>query len=421
MPRTQRRHRWAGRKAATDDAHVLDITACFCKGDHGGVLRRATEIEKFTESRPAQRLDIVSQAAVKGRLYGLDAMRGIAAILVLLFHVGQVVPSSILQASHGYLAVDLFFMLSGFVIAQAYEKRLALGLSLREFTIIRLIRLYPLYIVGIALGCLVFVLQIARHSDNAPPLMNLLLWALTNAVFLPAPNATLLFPLNAAAWSLLFEILVNLAFAAILFKSSRQQLALLIAICAAILFFYCASHASLNAGWGRGNAVVGLARTGFAFPIGMLLFRARVGRPHIQSWARFFLPNLALLPLLTMDFGHSDAAWSDLLIVLLIFPPLVLVVASSKTPAGFEWISGFVGDVSYPLYAIHLPLLMLAAEAGWAPDSAATAFTLAFTTLSVALAILLSRFYDAPIRSRISRTIGRRESAPPQTDGSSAE
>ena len=74
----------------------------------------------------------------------LDGIRGIAAALVAMRHAGALFPGW--DFPNSGLAVDLFFVISGFVVASAYDRRLADGLTLGAFMRIRLIRLYPLYL-----------------------------------------------------------------------------------------------------------------------------------------------------------------------------------------------------------------------------------------------------------------------------------
>src|ERR1700761_6040207 len=113
----------------------------------------------------------------------LNAMRGIAAIGVVLFHGRALWHGAV--APHGYLAVDIFFMLSGFVIAHAYEERLRLGLSVAEFAKIRIIRFYPLYALGLTLGITRYLMLKMAHNADALPTVDLVMATLTGLVFLP--------------------------------------------------------------------------------------------------------------------------------------------------------------------------------------------------------------------------------------------
>ena len=76
----------------------------------------------------------------------LDGLRGIAALVVVLLHIPQFIKDDTFP--EGYLAVDLFFVISGVVIRQAYEHRLESELSVWRFAWLRIVRLYPLYMLG---------------------------------------------------------------------------------------------------------------------------------------------------------------------------------------------------------------------------------------------------------------------------------
>src|SRR5438105_11499913 len=156
--------------------------------------------------------------------HGLDAMRGIAAIAVMLFHASSVFGPW--MAPSGYLAVDLFFVMSGFVIAHSYEHRLP-ELGVRNFMTIRLIRFLPFFYLGGLVGLIRLVLlSIAGRADAGP------IASIAYFLFLPAPpssvNGQALSPLNSPGWSLLFEIYVNLAYAVLLPKLSTRTVAIIV-------------------------------------------------------------------------------------------------------------------------------------------------------------------------------------------------
>jgi peptidoglycan/LPS O-acetylase OafA/YrhL len=154
--------------------------------------------------------------ALPSREYtALNGMRGVAAIAVMLFHgvalVGPIFP-------RGYLAVDLFFVLSGFVIAHAYGDRLGSTLSLPDFALIRIIRFWPLYALGLCLGIIRELLLIVTHSNYALSLPLLIVASGLGLASLPLPLAQRgdnLFPINVPSWSLFFELLVNIVYAAV--------------------------------------------------------------------------------------------------------------------------------------------------------------------------------------------------------------
>lgn len=125
----------------------------------------------------------------------LDGIRGIAALMIVLHHTGYYFSG--LPFARSYLAVDLFFVLSGFVIAEAYSTRLKDGLSCFEFMRIRIIRLYPLYLLGTLLGIIHIagVMMGGNNSENWT-VFELLITAAVAILMLPTPINQTLYPLN---------------------------------------------------------------------------------------------------------------------------------------------------------------------------------------------------------------------------------
>ena len=153
------------------------------------------------------------------RLDGLDALRGIAAICVLLYHATGMPPGT------AYLAVDLFFMLSGYVMARAYEKPLGEGLGAGRFFQLRLKRLWP---TMFAAGLLATPVFLWTFGLDAWPVV------FTNLLLIPTPWTSRVFPLNGPAWSIFFELVANAAHGLVLHRISTRGLAILALI--ALLF-----------------------------------------------------------------------------------------------------------------------------------------------------------------------------------------
>ena len=140
-------------------------------------------------------------------------MRGVAAITVVLFHGARL--AGVQTMPHGYLAVDMFFALSGFVISRAYDRRLAADWTPLPFFRLRLVRFYPLYALGLALGATREMLLLATHNHFALPAPLLFGALAAAALFLPFPleqRDNYLFAMNPPSWSLLYELLVNVAY-----------------------------------------------------------------------------------------------------------------------------------------------------------------------------------------------------------------
>jgi peptidoglycan/LPS O-acetylase OafA/YrhL len=123
---------------------------------------------------------------------------------------------------NAYFAVDLFFALSGFVIAKAYGMRIAAGMSFGHFAILRIKRLYPMFAVGLGLGAVALLMK-SSFGQSDFSVAKTFASVLVNAFYLPFlfPGAVSIgdgvikgasFPSNGPAWTLFFEFYVNLAF-----------------------------------------------------------------------------------------------------------------------------------------------------------------------------------------------------------------
>jgi peptidoglycan/LPS O-acetylase OafA/YrhL len=311
------------------------------------------------------------------RLTTLDGMRGFAAIAVLLYHLHGAAP---VQMPGGYLAVDFFFALSGVVICAAYERRLRDGLKLAEFATMRLIRVYPMYFCGALLALAV--------GDG------------TVLGFYPFPefrSATTLFPGNGPMWSMFFEILVNLAFALVALRIGRIGLAAIIAGSGAILFaaIMQTGHADIGAFWS--DAAFGLVRTVFSFAVGVAICRARaVFRSPTRTTALAWLLPPVLLAAMWANFEHR-AAW-DAFAIFAIMPTLVWLGARWNAPSSRGF--GVLGDLSYPLYCIHAPIVRFIGGPWW--------LTTALILTLAAFALWLDRAIDRPSRLWLTRIVERR-------------
>jgi peptidoglycan/LPS O-acetylase OafA/YrhL len=182
-----------------------------------------------------------SLKVAEARFAALDLLRGLAAIAVLLVHF-RYGPTGVTLAQKGYLAVDFFFVLSGFVVAHAYEQRLRRGTWLGPFCLTRLLRLYPLYAFASIIGIAAVYFQPGTDRDTGHWAVSILL----AVFFLPTPsqfsaNPGSLYPFNFAAWSLFWELAVNLLYGVAALQLDKRLLSLLIALGAAGVAVICLS------------------------------------------------------------------------------------------------------------------------------------------------------------------------------------
>lgn len=290
-------------------------------------------------------------STASGRLYTLDGMRGLAAIAVGLYHFDHV---GLPLMPAGYLAVDFFFGLSGLVIGLAYEQRLRAGMGIGDFTARRVIRLYPLYLVGSLLGLAALVAGTPLTSAGDFSIHGALRAAGPALLMLPNPATVLLYPANGPAWSLLFELLVNVAFAAVLVRLRTRWLLVTAAVSLLLFYGLVRHHGATNLGVAWMHFGGGAARVTFGFTVGLICGRcaARPSRP--TSWW-LLLPVTGLLAALAVQPSRP----TDMLTIAALFPA-ILVVASrvELPPAAASWCE-WLGDLSYPFYVVHFAVLSL--------------------------------------------------------------
>lgn len=364
-----------------------------------------------------------TQTPTPAHYLALDGLRGVAALVVVWYHIFEAFATSPLDqiVNHGYLAVDFFFLLSGFVVSYAYDKRWQ-TMSLGQFVRRRLIRLHPMVIVGALLGGLLFYTQSPPWNDlSLVPLGMLLLSVLMNMLLVPSPASldvrgyTEIFPLNGPTWSLFFEYIGNLWYALVLRHLKERVLTWL---CCALFLWLCyevlvhSPWGYAGAGWSfaDGGFFGGLIRVLFSFTLGVAISRSF--NPSNKLPRAFWLCAISLVALLVMPrLGGERTMWIngvyELVCIALIFP-IILRLAASETNPGpkmtrlYRWL----GDISYPLYIVHFPFvyLYIAVVKRHELDflsSLPMALLLFFG--SIALAHLLLRFYDLPIRKKLEK------------------
>jgi peptidoglycan/LPS O-acetylase OafA/YrhL len=274
----------------------------------------------------------------------------------MLVHCSTVSAWSHPIATNGYLAVDLFFALSGFVIAGAYGDRLRHGLGLARFALLRIARLGPMHVLGQLFG---FVLMTAGGLMALGPALAALAPGL---MLLPVPvdagAIPPIFPLNGPAWSLFWELAINLLFAiALPFLTTRRLIAVVIAG-AGLLIYTGLQFGILHVGWDMPHLLGGAPRVLCSFSIGVLIWRFRP-QPRTQ-----LIGSAVLCAVAIACFFSGILSWTyDLPIVLIVFP-VTLWFAAAWQPEGLVATAcRALGDLSYPLYALHLPVIYVVAKA----------------------------------------------------------
>lgn len=347
------------------------------------------------------------------QFHTLDMLRGLAALAVVGRHLGGVWLGW-LPGSH--LAVDLFFALSGFVIAHAYAARLSAGLGARAFMAIRVRRLYPLYLLGAVLGMAFAVVEALTGQPTGVGIGAWLGAVPLTLVFVPAPffDAFHLFPFNSPSWSLLWELVVNAVYAPVAKWLTGPRLIAGLVVAAALLVASAVQFQGLDSGSNVRNWIGGPERVGYSFLAGVAVHRLwAAGR---LSWLRLhpLLAGVALLAVFALR-PHGDAPAYDAVMALVGFPLLVLAATAEPTPA---WHGAFkrLGIASYAIYAIHLPLVKFEAAAvfrmGDISGLSRFAIETGFMAFVFVAALIADRWFDRPVRCWLDRwTQARRPGA----------
>ena len=336
----------------------------------------------------------------------LDGLRGVAALAIVVFHFMEWVFPDITQnfIGHGFLAVDFFFCLSGFVIAYAYDQRLE-KIGLKSFFKKRLIRLHPLVVLGTVLGVLGFLFDPFQGSSPAYDAGRLLLLFLCSLLLIPLPimeeRFFNLFSLNAPAWSLFWEYVVNIIYAIVLNKLSRKVLLVLAILAAGGILWVSYTAGNLLGGWAGDNFWHGGVRVAYSFLAGMLIYRSNW---IIRNKLGFIALSILLLLAFMMPFSHWN--WlAESLVVLLYFPLLVALGAGSHLSQGLTKICVFSGQISYPLYMTHYFAIWIFGSYYTAKQPAGSELVLvviAGVIFLVGFAYLVMKWFDLPVRRWLS-------------------
>jgi peptidoglycan/LPS O-acetylase OafA/YrhL len=330
---------------------------------------------------------------MRQHLVVLDGLRGVAALCVLLLHTASTF--GLPPPLHAGLAVDFFFALSGFVIAHAYDDRLRSGMSLGAFMRLRAVRLYPMILASVLLGALSVWPKISLlHLSGA-------------AILLPTGllSDAIAFPLNFALWSLFFEVVASALYGVFGARIGWRMLALVCAASGLLL-----GAATLAAGEishfgvkGLAHFAMGVPRVLYPFCLGVLLYRLKASdfAPRVPAWT--LMAGVAAL--LLAPLGASGIY--DALVAILVLPAVVVLGARAASRA--DPVYRALGEISYPLYAVHVPVLVLVAR-GFGQGSWIGGFVGALCAVIAAWCLL--KIYDEPVRKRLSRRAPRPAPSP---------
>lgn len=337
----------------------------------------------------------------------LDGLRGVAAFAVVIFHFMEWIYTDPTKnfIGHGFLAVDFFFCLSGFVIGYAYDDRIA-KMGLFNFFVSRIIRLHPLVIGGSILGLLAFLFDPFGGHLELYSVGKIIMTFICSIFLIPFPviedRGFNLFSFNAPAWSLFWEYIANIIYAFVLYRIGRSVLLLLTILSAAAICYVGYSSGNLLGGWSGPTFWDGCARISYSFLAGLLIYRSNWIIKH-----RLGFGSLTILLLLAFLMPFSEYNWiSEPLVILFYFPLLISLGAGAVLNPGLKKICAFSGNISYPLYMTHYAVLWMFGNyyINYKPDT--TQLVLIVTTsviLLVGFAYLVMVFYDIPIRNFLNK------------------
>jgi peptidoglycan/LPS O-acetylase OafA/YrhL len=354
----------------------------------------------------------------------LDGLRGVASLMVVAFHICEAHATSHLDQviNHGYLAVDFFFLLSGFVIGYAYDDRWG-KMSNKEFLMRRMVRLQPMVVMGMIVGGICFYFQ---DSILWPNIHNVPIWKTILVMFIgftmiPLPLSMdtrgwmEMYPLNGPAWSLFYEYIVNLLYGIGLRKLSNRALTILVILAAAALIHFAVTSTGgdVIGGWSLEPIQLrtGITRVMFPFFAGLLLSRT-VQLARIRN--AFLLCSLLVILVLSIPrIGGSEHIWMnglyDSLNIILVFPLIVYLGASGEVKGRYATrVCHFFGDISYPLYITHYPIIYI--YTAWVAtnkvslsDAWPTGIIVLLSCITLSYTCL--KLYDEPVRKWLTRKL----------------
>ncbi len=364
-----------------------------------------------------------NELATKPHYPILDGLRGVAAIIVVTFHLAEPLSTGHLDnlVNHGYLAVDFFFLLSGFVIGYAYDDRWH-KMTVGSFFKRRIERLQPMVVLGMTLGAIGFYFTDSTLWPliHAVPVWKMLLVMLIGYSILPVPLSLdirgwqEMHPLNSVGWSLFFEYVANILYAIGIRKFSKTALSIFVGIAAIALIHLAITNGDVSGGWtlNAEQVRIGLTRTLYPFFAGLLLSRiAKLGRiKNAFLWCSLLVAIVLYMPRI----GGAGHLWIngvyESVCIIIVFPLIVFFGAGGMIQTQSESrLCKFLGDLSYPLYLVHYPLVYF--YVAWISNHKgvtlvqAWPYALLILTGSIILAYAALKWYDEPVRKWLRKKL----------------
>jgi peptidoglycan/LPS O-acetylase OafA/YrhL len=346
----------------------------------------------------------------KNRQYHtLDMLRGIASLSVVVLHYKSLFLP--IRAGSASLAVDLFFLMSGVVLAKAYDEKFKAGMSIRRFMLIRIIRLFPLYLLGLSLASAVIASSLIGNGSLGWTTGRFISAFVLGIFMLPGPGPTgpigntFLFPVNFPTWSLFFELIINVTFASFWPLLSQRVLMAICLISGLLLACLAFGNQNLGAGvnYDYGAMGIGVIRTTFSFFAGVMIVRSAETKRR-ESLTLFLIIGACVLLCL---FLLPAREIGNLLCIVLVFPTIVYFSMIVEPPIELAPAARFMGIASYAIYVLHMPLIMvLATITGRSSLEIGAPYTgIGLLVMYLPAAAFIDSHYDFPIRSYLKQRL----------------
>jgi peptidoglycan/LPS O-acetylase OafA/YrhL len=340
-------------------------------------------------------------------LPALDGARGIAALAVLIYHLKDFTGGSVLFRG-SFLAVDLFFLMSGYVICLSYENRLRDGrCSFWSFVRARVVRLYPLYLLACAIGFAYFLIKAVQRLEDAPSYAQLASAIPSSLAVLPSPTASTWgftsYPFAPSSWSLSFELWFNFVYALLVVRFRSVYLVGIAACSLGVLAREALNAGTLDLGYDMTTLIGGMARFWLSFTLGVLLCRWRhqLRTPRLPGWSAAIMVLAMAFVLLPHNALVLDLAW-----VTVIFPAALVVAVRQNITGLAAKVCDHFGRLSYGIYILHAPTILfltgvIKVALGEAWDDHLGLLATGEIGAVLVLASLATYLFDEPVRRRL--------------------
>jgi peptidoglycan/LPS O-acetylase OafA/YrhL len=338
----------------------------------------------------------------------LDGLRGTAALLVVVFHLFEAyypVPANH-PMHHGYMAVDFFYLLSGFVVGYAYDDRWG-RMSIREFFKIRLVRLHPLVVLGVIIGAICFWFDPYTNGQAHVSFLKLMGVMLLSFTLLPSPDVRgwgETHSLDGPCWSLLQEYIANIIYAVFGRKMSKTVLWIVVIVSGIGLTITAVWRGDVGTGWGYSNFWIAVVRMMFPFFAGLLLFRSGklLRIPAAYSVCSLVLVLLFFLPTFRYNGAYEAAC------IIVVFPLVVAAGAGGRISGRWAALCKLSGAISYPIYIVHYPFIYI--YTAWISVKKPAPMQIVPVAVGLFVFFLLLayaalKFYDEPVRAWLKKKL----------------